>query len=104
MSLEPPSFSYGEYVSRHEEVKKEMGNRGFRCDTLSIDLLNCPDRYLNHWKPTMVDSKLIRARLVEKITKNRLPITWWRYKRKNLTDDTLESYLNNIVNGELFCV
>lgn len=97
-----PRLSY--LFNRHEEVKKEMTKRGFKCDILTIDILNSPDRYLNQWSPTMNDSKLIRARLVEKITKNKLPITWWRYKRENLTASTLESYLSNIINGELFHV
>lgn len=97
-----PRLSY--LFNRHEEVKKEMIKRGFKCDSLNIDLTICPKEYLNDWTPTMVDSKLIRTRLVEKITKNKLPITWWRYYKQNLTHSNVETYLNNIVNGELFHV
>ena len=89
---------------RHEEVKKEMVNRGFKCDVLSIDIAICPNEYVNNWTPSTVDSWLIRNRLVEKLTKNKLPITWWRYKHQNLAHNTLNTYLYNIVNSELYFV
>ena len=97
-----PRLSY--LYKRHEAVKKEMINRGFKCDALSIDISNSPLMYLNDWTPTLEDSRLIRNRLAEKITKNKLPITWWRYLRQNLTPFNLDAYLNSIINSELYYV
>jgi deoxyribonuclease (pyrimidine dimer) len=91
-------------AKRHEAVKKEMSNRGFKCDVLKIELSNCPTEYLNDWIPTLNDSKLIRQRLIEKLTKNKLPITWWRYMHQNLTPFNIDAYMSSILNGELYNV
>ena len=92
------------YLSnRHSAVKDEMVKRDFKCDVLSIDI---PDAvgYWNNWNPTMEDSQKIRLRLVEKITANKLPITWWRFNRVNLTLASVDEFLYNICRGELFRV
>lgn len=96
---------------RHSEVIAEMIRREFEHTTLMfyfhlVELdSNCPKEYWNDWKPTMEDSIKIRERLKSKIISNsKLPITWWRYNRINLTNETLDSYLDNIINGELYFV
>ena len=89
--------------NRHDAVKEEMHKRGFKCDVLRISM---PDvaGYWNDWIPTMEDSIKIRVRLHEKILKNKLPITWWRFNRINLTLTSVEEFLYNIRRGELFYV
>lgn len=88
---------------RHELVKVEMEIRGFKCDALHILRQECPIvEYWNDWVPTMEDSQKLRGRLVEKILHNKLPISWWRFNRVNLTETSVEAFLNDIRNGELF--
>ena len=89
---------------RHEAVKVEMRNRGFKCDVLIIDKVPAAVHYWNDWQPTLEDSIKIRNRLVEKIRFNKLPISWWRYKRVNLNLESVEAFLDRIVNGELYYV
>ena len=90
--------------NRHSEVKLEASKRGFKCNALSIDLSACPIEFRNDWKPTIQDSWVIRNRLIEKLTKNKLPITWWRYNGYHLSDQTIDSYLDLIRYSELFWV
>jgi deoxyribonuclease (pyrimidine dimer) len=92
------------YLSnRHDAVKIEMEKRRFKCDVLRIDM---PDTvgYWNDWKPTMEDSMKIRGRLKEKLTINKLPITWWRWNRQNMTPEFRDEYISIIQNSELFYV
>jgi hypothetical protein len=91
---------------RHEEVKKEMTNRGFKCDILSITRETGSEFFWKDWNPTIDDSIKIRQRLVDKIlnnTNNR-PISWWRFNGINLTAETVNSYLDLIRNGEMYFV
>lgn len=89
---------------RHEAIKEEMECRGFKCDVLEIKQEDCPLEYWNDWTPSMEDSVKLRERLVEKIMHNKLPINWWRFNRVNLSNETVEAFLDNIKNGELFYV
>ncbi len=96
------------YLSRrHYAVKDEMEKRRFKCDVLRI--VNpgiVPDAvgYWNDWIPTMEDSMKIRGRLKEKLTVNKLPITWWRWNRQNMTPEFRDEYISIIENSELFYV
>lgn len=89
---------------RHEEVKKEMSNRGFKCDSLTIEKSKCPNTYWNNWKPSIEDSMKLRHHLVGKITNRKLPLDWWRYKRVKFNEDMLKGYLDTLVNGEMYFV
>ncbi len=89
---------------RHEEVKKEMILRGFKCDVLNIERDKCPSEFWNDWQPTIEDSLKLRGRLEEKLRANKLPITWWRYNRVNLSSETVEAFIDRIKTGELFDV
>ena len=89
---------------RHVEVKFEMSNRGFKHDVLSINEADCPPEFWGDWNPTLEDSKKIRTRLYQKITANKLPLEWWRFNRINLTDQTVASFLERIMNSEMFYV
>lgn len=89
---------------RHEAVKAEMSRRDFKCDVLSIKKDACPSEYWNDWNPTTEDSMKIRYRMEEKLRNGILPITWWRYKRVNLSAETLEPFLHRIINGEMYYV
>jgi len=90
--------------SRHQEVKIEMAKRGFKCDVLSIEKDTCPPEFWNDWKPIMEDSMKLRGRLEEKLRANKLPITWWRYNRVNLSPEAVEAFIDKIKIGELFYV
>lgn len=89
---------------RHKEVKIEMINRNFKCDALTIRKDECPGEFWNDWKPSMEDSQKIRERLVQKLLVNKLPISWWRWRRVNLGSDMAGGFLENIIKGELFYV
>ncbi len=91
---------------RHEEVKKEMIVRGFKCDVLSIIKEPGSESFWNDWNPNMEDSMKIRQRLEEKIlnNNNNRPVTWWRYNGVNLTPETVNSYLELIQKGEMYFV
>ena len=90
--------------SRHQEVKIEMVKRGFKCDALSIEKDKCPSEFWNNWEPTIEDSMKLRGRLEEKLRANKLPITWWRYNRVNLSSGSVEAFINQINQSELFYV
>lgn len=53
---------------RHELIKKEMENRGFKI-TKTIDLNKFRKNLKNDWKPNNQDKKIIRKRLIEKLKK-----------------------------------
>ena len=91
---------------RHEEVKKEMVSRGFKCDVLNITKEFGSEPFWNNWNPNMEDSRKIRQRLEQKIldNNNNRPISWWRYNGVNLTYETVNSYLDLIRNGEMYFV
>lgn len=89
---------------RHIEVKKEMVQRNFKCDVLNIVQSEIPFKFWNDWNPTLVDSEKIRERLVQKLIANKLPITWWRYNRVNLTAESAYLFIHKIRTGELFFV
>lgn len=91
---------------RHEEVKKEMVSRGFKCDVLNITKEPGSEPFWNDWNPTMEDSVKLRQRLEQKIldNNNNRPISWWRYNGVNLTHETVNSYLDLIRNGEMYFV
>lgn len=65
-----------EYLKeRHEKIKTEMKNRGFKTEkTINLNLFD--KKLINNWKPKSEDYKIITKRLVEKI--NRKP-EYYRY-------------------------
>lgn len=90
---------------RHEEVKIEMGNRGFKHDALEIKYDDCAKHLWNNWKPTLEDSEHIRKRIFYKILRNPFtPFHWWRYNGRPLTLDSAVELIKKIQDGELFYV
>lgn len=55
-------------AKRHEEIKKEMKRRGFK-PRKSISLKRFKKYLLNDWKPCAPDQKVIKRRLIEKLSK-----------------------------------
>jgi deoxyribonuclease (pyrimidine dimer) len=53
---------------RHEELKKEMKNRGYATNK-TINLENFDKELRNDWKPKKCDFELIKQRITEKIKK-----------------------------------
>lgn len=87
---------------RHEEVKNEMRNRNFFCDTLSMDFNGIPEEFCNDWQPNLDDSKKLRFRLKWKLqAKNPF---FWRYYHKKLNPIELNELILKVENGELFYV
>ena len=86
---------------RHDSVKIEMKRRGFKQDSLFLDITLYPQEFCNDWQPTLEDSMVIRKRIAEKLQNPKL-IGWWRKDRKNLTKQELDSLIETIINSELF--
>jgi deoxyribonuclease (pyrimidine dimer) len=64
---------------RHEEIKKEMINRGFK-PTKKIDLHQFPKKLHNNWTPSKKDIDIITNRLEEKLRKKP---SWYRHHGTN---------------------
>jgi deoxyribonuclease (pyrimidine dimer) len=89
---------------RHEAVKVEMGNRGFKHDALEIKYDHVLNHLWNNWKPTIEDSEPVRNRIFNKIFHNYTPFYWWRYNGKPLTLESAVELVKQIQEGELFYV
>jgi deoxyribonuclease (pyrimidine dimer) len=89
---------------RHIEVKKEMERRNIKHDLLSIDLTDIPKEFCNDWEPTLEDSKILRARIIQRI--GEFPnILWWRYNHTSFDDvNDICRMIDIIREGELFYV
>jgi len=87
---------------RHNEVKKEMIFRGFKCDLLTIDLNDIPKDFCLDWTPSLKDSMIIRDRLLWKLNPKRHLPSFWRYYRKKLTDVSLQELMFKIQFGKLY--
>lgn len=63
---------------RHELIKKEMVKRGFAIN-ITINLNEFDKILINDWKPTKPDFKIIKKRLIDKIS---LKPRFYRYYKK----------------------
>ena len=91
---------------RHEEVKKEMARRNFKCDKADIVLDDNTQIFWNDWIPSKEDSNILRQRLIQKLVSNEngTPFTWWRYMGISFKDDELMTYIEIINKSELYFV
>jgi len=108
----PPQYKLGKghinffknkllYLARRlEEVNKEMVRRGFSPGTTTECLLKAPQEFLNDWDPTLNDSAIVRARIVEKMIKK--PNNFWRYCRIPVTN--LQKFEENISSSSVHFV
>jgi len=86
---------------RHDTVKIEMYNRGFKQTSLSMDINLYREEFCNNWHPTLEDSMVIRKRIKEKLANPEL-FGFWRLRRKVLTVDELVQLSDRILTSELF--
>lgn len=70
---------------RHEELKKEMGKRGFK-RRMTIDLREYPKKLKNDWKPKEKDFRIIKKRIREKI---KMKPGYYRYYKQPRTQKFL---------------
>lgn len=86
--------------ARHVEVKKEMVSRGYKCDALSIASVAVDDqRCMLNWTPTMIDSQVIRKRILEKML---MKPWWYRYLGKPIVD--VEGFLCRLIEHDVYPV
>ena len=88
---------------RHIEIKKEMNIRGFKNDSLTIDLKNIDNKFCNDWKPDWEATIIIRKRIIQRIL-NFKDITWWRFHRKKMNKRKIDLIIDLNFRGELFYV
>jgi deoxyribonuclease (pyrimidine dimer) len=77
---------------RHELIKKEMQNRGFKTNK-TINLQSFKKELKNDWKPNIRDKNIIKKRLIQKLKKKP---RYYRYYGKN---KPLRFFIN-IINEE----
>jgi len=53
---------------RHEEIKCEMRNRGFKTN-VTLEMGEIGNAFKKRWKPSSSDKQIIKKRLIEKINK-----------------------------------
>ena len=76
---------------RHELLKKEMANRGFKTEK-TIDLDSFDSLNKGSWQPGGDDFKIIKARIKEKLA---LKPTYYRYYSKYESTDFFFNLLDN---------
>jgi deoxyribonuclease (pyrimidine dimer) len=64
---------------RHESIKKEMLNRGFKCNK-KINSKEYDKKLMNDWKPSILDKRIIKKRIIDKIN---LKPYYYRYYGEN---------------------
>lgn len=77
--------------NRHEEIKKEMHNRGFQT-TKTINLNDYNKELHNNWKPKQKDFKIIKERLTWKIKQKP---NYYRYYSENKSQKFLIDLLKS---------
>lgn len=94
------SFWYDKllYVqNRHNNIIVEMDNRSFRSQ-YKFDLTGVPQNLINDWNPSLNDSYLLRARVIERIMQKP---DWYRYYGQNISRN-LKEIIDNIMYGEIW--
>ena len=91
LNVVPPKYTLGkghiiffknklEYLKkRHELIKVEMGYRGFKASKF-INLNKFNKKLVNDWKPSKEDIKIIKKRLISKLT---LKPDFYKYYKKH---------------------
>ncbi len=78
--------------NRHEDLKIEMRARGF-VTNITVDLKEFPRDLCNDWKPTAVDKKIIKERIMQKLE---LKPEYYNYRREK---KPLNFFMNLIIKG-----
>lgn len=88
------------------EVNYEMIRRDFKPGTNLVDILNdAPTELINDWQPTIIDSNILRQRIISRLIlrKNgKDGQDYYRYKRETI--ENIINFSNNLLNSKLFYV
>lgn len=95
------------YLQRRlQAVNLEMERRGFKPGTSMDDVMEqAPNKYKNDWQPTLEATKMIRARIVDRLrtrTNGKPGKNFHRYKRSNIQN--LDLFINKLNDSKLYKV
>ncbi len=76
--------------TRHEIIKKELLNRGFKISGYSLNFKNLPNELFNNWEPSLNDVLTNFERIYSKII---IKPNWYKYYHKPLTKYFLDKDL-----------
>lgn len=87
------------YLNRRwDGLVSEMKNRNFQTNLTFPDYTHLESLFINDWVPSKEDSLIIRNRIKEKIL---MKPTWYRFNHKNLRNDDLENYFQNLFDSPI---
>lgn len=94
------------YLSKRlQEVNTEMVIRGFNPGT-KINLDEFPSKFVNDWSPTIEESRLVRARIIERLNNPKSGKVGKDYHRhyKAVLGESMEKFCADLWDSELFYV
>lgn len=88
---------------RHQEIKKEIKNRGYKVSDKSFILNDYPPHLLCDWHPTQHSAQELKSRITEKMLAkgNKL---FWRFRGEYIDFRYMPAYINKLQSTPIYYV